>query len=509
MQWNGQLHLPLTSVCSAGWDTGIESEFLSLQYDFDTIVIGAGAAGLTAAGMSALLGAKTALIEANRLGGDCTWAGCVPSKTLLKASRVAHTMRTAHRFGLGAITPEIPFSGVMDHLRSVRQHVYQDADAPPNMEKLGVQVVVGCAQFVDPHTVTVQTSAASAGRLTSRYFVIATGSRPKTLPFAEACLTNETIFELESQPRRLVVIGAGPVGVEMAQAFGRLGSEVTVVTPDTRILRRDDADHAQLLQECLRGEGISFRFGCRVEALRRENGDLQAILDDGSALPCDSVLAAMGREPSVAALQLEKAGVAFGKGGVQVNARCQTTQKHIFAAGDVTGQYQFTHMAEHMSKVAVTNAILRWPAKVDKEHVVWSTFTEPELARLGDAETDALPRGADRKVYRFPFDKLDRAITEGETTGEVKVITTRSGRILGASIVGANAGEMISEWALAMRSGLNIGRVAGTIHPYPTYMLGNRRAADKASFKYLDSPLLGVLGRFRKLRGVRKGSAGL
>jgi pyruvate/2-oxoglutarate dehydrogenase complex dihydrolipoamide dehydrogenase (E3) component len=471
------------------------------------IVIGGGAAGLTAAGMSALLGAKTALIEEQRLGGDCTWVGCVPSKTLLRAAKAAHEMKTAGRFGLIPAQPQIPFAKVMNHVRQTRQHIYDDADAPPNMERLGMEVIIGSAHFSDPHALEVRDTSGNLRRITSRFFVIATGSRPKTPPFTASVLTNETIFELEAQPKRLLIVGGGPVGIEMAQAFERLGSEVTVVAPGDCILPKDDPEQARQLQECLSREGVSFILGQKIMGLEKRGDGLVAVLRDGRTLMCDAALAAIGREPAVKDLQLEKAGVEAGERGIKVDRRCRTSQAHIYATGDVTGRYQFTHMGEHMSKVAVTNALLRWPKALDERHVVWSTFTDPELAHLGESEADLRRRRAKYSTYRFPFAKLDRAITEVEATGEVKVFAGKSGRILGASILGAHAGEMIAEYALAMRNGIRLSRIAETIHAYPTYMLGNRRAADQLVAKQLDSRLLATLGRILGYRGERRGSS--
>jgi pyruvate/2-oxoglutarate dehydrogenase complex dihydrolipoamide dehydrogenase (E3) component len=476
-------------------------------HEYDMAVIGGGAAGLTAAGMSALLGAKTALIEEHRLGGDCTWVGCVPSKTLLSASKAAHRMKTADRFGLVPIQPQFDFSNVMAHVRSVRQNVYNDADAPPHLEKLGVEVILGTARFCDPHTIEIRESSGVSRRLTSRFFIIATGSRPRTPNFAESPMTNETIFELDSQPKRLLVMGAGPVGIEMAQAFQRLGSEVTIITPGNRILPRDDLEQADQLRQRLSREGVGFLFGLKVVALERRGTSLTSKLEDGRTLSCDAALAAIGREPATRGLQLENAGVRFGEKGIDVDRRCRTTQRHIYATGDVTGKYQFTHMGEHMSRVAVTNAILRWPKTLDEKHVVWATFTEPELAHLGASEFQLRERGEKYEVFRFPFAKLDRAITESETDGEVKVFAGGRGKILGVSILGANAGEMISEYALAMRQNLGLSQIADTIHPYPTYMLGNRRTADQFVARQLDSPLLALLGRLLRYRGQRAGSS--
>jgi pyruvate/2-oxoglutarate dehydrogenase complex dihydrolipoamide dehydrogenase (E3) component len=477
-----------------------------MSYQYDMIVIGGGAAGLTAAGMSALLGAKTALVEKFRLGGDCTWVGCIPSKTLLRAAKAAQLIRTADRFGLASMRPQIDFRNVMDHVRRTRQRVYEEADAPSHIEKLGVEVIAGNARFEDSHTIEIQETSGVSRQLTSRLFIIATGSRPRTGNFAEPPLTNETIFDLERQPKRLVIMGAGPVGIEMAQAFQRLGSEVMVVASGQRILPRDDPEHAGQLQECLSREGVSFLFGQKVTQTERREDGLAPVLDNGRTICCDAVFAAMGREPAIHGLQLENAAVRFSEKGIDVDHHCRTSQRHIYATGDVTGKFQFTHMSEHMSKVAVTNAILHWGKALDAKHVVWSTFTEPELAHLGQSEQQLRDHGQKYVPFRFPFAKLDRARTESETEGEVKVFADGRGRILGASILGANGGEMISEYALAMRHGLGLSQIADTIHPYPTYMLGNRQTADRFIAKQLDSPLLAVLGKLLRYRGQRRGS---
>lgn len=474
-----------------------------MAFDYDMIVIGGGAAGLTAAGMSALLGAKTVLVESDRLGGDCTWVGCVPSKTLLRTARLAQQIRTANRYGLQASEPSVEFAQVMEHVRRTRERIYEGADSPPHLEALGVEVVKGRASFSGSHEIEINNGAVR--KLSSRLFVIATGSRPRVPEFAPSALTNESVFELTSRPERLVVLGGGPVGIELAQAFARLGSGVTVVVEGQRILPRDDPDHAERLKACLAAEGVEFEMGRKVTAMNEAG----AVLDDGRALPYDAVLAAMGREAAVDGLRLEKAGVAMGERGVTVDRRCRTSQKHIYAVGDVTGRHQFTHMAEHTAKVAVRNAVLRWPTFVDEKHLVWCTFTDPELAHLGESEAELRERNARFTALRFPFQKLDRAVTEGETEGEVKVFAGKSGRILGASILGAQAGEMIAEYAVAMRNRLRVPQISDTIHAYPTFALGNRRAADQFVEKQLDSRPLGLLGKVLRYRGRRGGSAAL
>jgi pyruvate/2-oxoglutarate dehydrogenase complex dihydrolipoamide dehydrogenase (E3) component len=464
------------------------SKLRLMAFDYDMAVIGGGAAGLTAAGMSAVLGAKTALVEAHRLGGDCTWYGCIPSKTLLHAAKTA----------------EIEFNQAMKLVRETRQKVYESADAPIHFERLGVAVLQAQARFLDPHTLELADASAGVARITSRFFVIATGSRPKKPKVEGPVLTNESIFELTEKPDRLVVLGSGPVGIEMAQAFQRLDCSVTVVTSDERILPRDDPEVTELLRATLAGAGVQFMFGKKATNVKRLERGAEVLLDSGQRINCDAVLSAIGRQPNVNDLGLENAGVAFSEKGVKVNRRCRTSQRHIYAVGDVVGEYQFTHMAEHMSKVAVTNAILRLPRSLDVRHIVWCTFTEPELARLGESEAALRNRNARFSVYRLPFDKIDRATADGNVNGLIKVFADRRGRILGVTILGANAGEMIGEWALAMRNGITLRKIADTIHPYPTYGLANRQTADQWYTRQLDSPLLRLIGTLLRYRGQPK-----
>jgi pyruvate/2-oxoglutarate dehydrogenase complex dihydrolipoamide dehydrogenase (E3) component len=476
-----------------------------MPYDYDMIVIGAGAAGLTAAGMSAVLGAKTALVEAHRLGGDCTWYGCIPSKTLLHAAKLAHDARNAERRPLISAQLSVDFPEVMELVRRTRQHVYESADAPPNLEKLGVTVLQARARFRNAHTLELVNAAGEMDTVTSRFFVIATGSRPRSASFEASVLTNESIFELIARPQHFVILGAGPVGIEMAQAFQRLGSSVTVVTSESRILPKDDPELTQLLREKLEGEGVQFVFGDKAnQVLRVERGGVEVLLDRGQRIKCDAVLSAMGRQPNVEDLNLQSAGVAFNERGISVNRRCRTSQSHIYAVGGVVGRYQFTHVAEHMSKVAVTNAILRIPRSVKERYIVWCTFTDPELASLGESEAELRKRNARFFVYRLPFDKIDRAITEQNTSGLIQVFADRHGRILGVTILGRNAGDMISEWALAMHNGIALRNVAETLHPYPTYSLGNRQTADQWYTRQLGSPFLRVLGKLLRYRGEPK-----
>jgi pyruvate/2-oxoglutarate dehydrogenase complex dihydrolipoamide dehydrogenase (E3) component len=489
-----------------GADAGRSEGTCRVKTNFDLVVIGGGAAGLTAAGMSAVLGAKTLLVSDSLLGGDCTWHGCVPSKSLLKAAKVAHEMRSASKYGLVAPDLVHDWTQIMDRVHSIREHVYQEADAPPNMEKLGVEVIPARARFIDGNSVELTDSGTQASRvITSRFFIIATGSRP-TIPTIEgidrvACLTNENLFEVKEQPRRLLILGAGPIGIEMAQAFRRLGSAVTVTDHGARILRRDDSELAAILGQSLRKEGVDFQLGIGLEWI--EPG--MACVRGGGRIAFDAVLAATGRRPNTESLNLAAAGVEHSERGIAVDDHCRTTRKNIFACGDVTGKFLFTHMAEHTAKVAVMNAILHVPSSVDGGRIPWCTFTDPELAHVGPGEEELRKRGESFRVYRFPFSKLDRAVTESEPIGLVKVWAGRWGKILGASILGANAGEMIAEYALAMKVNAGLNKVSATIHPYPTYALGNRRAADLYANKVLTPSRVTWIKRLFRLRGSTTG----
>ncbi|GIV60494.1 mercuric reductase [Rhodocaloribacter litoris] len=479
-----------------------------MAYDYDLIVIGGGAAGLTASGLGAILGARTLMIERDRLGGDCTWYGCVPSKTLLKTAQVAHHIRCAGRYGLTGQPPEIDFARVMTRLRAIRQEIYEDADAPERYERLGVEVRRGAARFVDAHTVEIA-GEGGPDRASGRYVVIAAGAGAFVPPIPGLdevpYLTNETLFELDTLPRHLVVVGGGPIGTEMAQAFRRLGSEVTVIDLLPRLLSNDDEELAGLLCEVLEQEGVRFLLGAEVQQVRhRDRAFLVTVAQQGSRreIRADALLVATGRRPNLDGLGLDAAGIAYTKTGITVDDRCRTNLPHVYAAGDVTGRYQFTHMSEHMAKVAVTNALLKFPMKLDARHVPRVTYTDPELAHVGATEARLKDQGTRYEVFRFPYRRIDRAITDRETTGWIKVFAKKRGKILGVSILGARAGELIGEFALAMRNGISLRRIADTIHPYPTYGLGVRRAADQWYVRRQMPGLLRLVQRFFGYRGT-------
>ena len=454
--------------------------------DYDVIVIGGGAAGLSAAGIATNFGAKTAMIERDVLGGDCTWTGCVPSKTLLKAAKVAQQAREASKYGLTDQEVEVDFQGVMEHVRTVREDVYEEADRPEIFEDMDIDVIEGDAEFVDSHTVAVSSENGAPDQVTGRYIVIATGASPMVPPIDGIdevdVLTSETLFELEEQPNRLAVVGAGPIGSEMSQAFARLGTEVTVIDMVDDILSNDDPELTSMLRETLEAEGVNYVLNAAAERFEQEDGVVTVTTggDNATTVEADALLMATGRTANVDGLNLDAAGVEYTRGGVTVDDKCRTNQRHIYAVGDVTGRYQFTHMANHMAKVAMTNALLKFPSTIDIDHVPWVTYTDPELAHVGATVEELEAEGTSYDTYRFPYSKLDRAITEGETNGLIKVhATSLTGKILGASVLGSRAGELITSFTIAMRNGVTLRNIGDTIHPYPSWGEGVRRVADQ------------------------------
>lgn len=455
--------------------------------DYDVIVIGGGAAGLTSSGIAANFGAKTMMIERHRLGGDCTWTGCVPSKAILKAAKVGQHIREAHEYGLIEQSVEIDFARIMGRVRHIREEVYEDADRPEIYEKMGIDVVAAEASFVDDHTLELVAPDGSTRRVSSRFIVIGAGASAfvppieglDTVPY----LTNESLFEIEDFPRRFAVVGGGPIGTEMSQAFRRLGSEVTVFERGDQIMGKDDAELAGMLQKKLEREGIQYALNSSVEKLSKTDDGIAIAYDAGGTKQVahvDQVLLATGRRPNLDGLNLDAAGIAYTKRGITVSDKCRTNKRHIYAIGDITGRYQFTHMSEHMAKVAVTNMLLKVPMKIDTVNVPWVTYTDPELGHVGMTQDELKKKGIAYEEYRFPYSKVDRAVTESETTGLIKVYAKKfNGKIYGVDILGTSAGELIGEYGLAMRNGITLRQMADTIHAYPTYALGARRAADQ------------------------------
>ncbi len=443
----------------------------------DICVIGAGSGGLSVAAGASQMGASTALIERGKMGGDCLNYGCVPSKALLAAGHAAQAVRGGGRFGVRAAAPAIDSGGVYGHVRGTIAAIAPN-DSVERFEGLGVTVIQSSARFTGPREI-----AADGYRITARRIVIATGSSPVVPPVAGLgdvpYLTNETIFDLGQVPAHLIVIGGGPVGIEMAQAHRHLGARVTVVEMFS-ILASDDPELVDVVRARLAGEGIDLREGVTVARVEKAGNGVAVVIAGNGAedrVQGSHVLIAAGRRPNVGGLDLEKAGIAYSPAGIQVDARLRTTNRRVFAIGDVAGGYQFTHMAGYHAGIVLRNALFRLPARVDTHAVPWVTYTAPELAQVGLTEDRARKQAGDIRVLRWPFAENDRARAERETDGLVKVITTPRGRILGAGIVGAHAGELIHAWVLAIGQKIKIGAVAGMIAPYPTLGEANKRAA--------------------------------
>ncbi|HEX4883955.1 MAG TPA: FAD-dependent oxidoreductase [Casimicrobiaceae bacterium] len=451
-----------------------------MRPDFDLAVIGGGAGGLVVAAGGASLGAKVVLVEKHKLGGDCLWYGCVPSKTLIKSARIAHQMRHADRWGLPAAAPQVDLATVMQRVAGVIRGI-EPNDSPERFRGLGVDVVFGEGRFVDRATFAV-----GARRITARHFVIATGSRPAVPPVpgldTVPYLTNETLFDLRENVPHLVVVGAGPIGVEMAQAFRRLGSGVTVVDVAERILPREDPDLAAVVQRALEFEGVRLRLGASITSVEGRAGDVRLALRDKDTrletVVGTHLLVATGRKANVEGLGLDAAGVEVDHGRI-VNADLVTTNPRILVIGDAAGGPQFTHLAEHHAGVVLRRTLFHLSWTKPSTVVPWCTYTDPELARVGLSETEAKHQGVAHSVYRFPFDDIDRARAEGETEGCAKLVTDPRGRLIGAAIVGAHAGELIAEAVLAMNQKLKASALSSSIHAYPTLAQVNRRAADQ------------------------------
>jgi pyruvate/2-oxoglutarate dehydrogenase complex dihydrolipoamide dehydrogenase (E3) component len=456
---------------------------------YNVVVIGAGTAGLVTAAGTAGLGGRVALIERNRMGGDCLNFGCVPSKALIRSSRVAALMRRADLYALDKVRPLVDYRRVVLRVKALRARLEAN-DSVERFERLGVDVFAGEASLESPHSARVDGTL-----LRARNIVLATGGRPAVpdVPgLQEAGFeTNETIFERETPPGRLLVVGGGPIGCELAQAMVRLGAGVTLIDRGPHLLHREDADVAALVQARLERDGVRLLLRGRVESVvpgrpaphrvraRREGGT-----DDPIEIEADTILIAAGRTPNVERLGLDRAGVAWTGRGVTVNDSLQTSRGNIYAAGDVCGSYQFTHVAEHQARIVVRNILLSpfrglLRARADHRVVPWTTFTEPEVARVGLNEGEAAQTDVRFDVHRFPYSDLDRAILESEDEGFVKVIAARGrGTILGATVVGAGAGELIHEFALAMKHRIGLQALSSLIHVYPTLSQAVQRAAD-------------------------------
>jgi pyruvate/2-oxoglutarate dehydrogenase complex dihydrolipoamide dehydrogenase (E3) component len=468
----------------------------------DICVIGAGSAGLTVAAGASQLGAETVLIEAGAMGGDCLNRGCVPSKALLAAADAAHAAAREARFGVKSAGASVDFRAVHRHVHEVIAAI-APTDSVERYEGLGVRVIPAMARFTGPDEV-----AADGTRIRARRFVVATGSKPAVPPVpgldAAPFHTNETIFENDRLPEHLIVIGGGPIGCELAQAHRRLGAAVSVLERAT-LLPKDDPEAVDVLRRRLRAEGIGLHEEAEIAGIAAApDGRIEATLAGAAGeerrVVGTMLLVAAGRTPDLAALDLDKAGIAHSPRGITVDRRLRTTNRRVYAIGDVTGGWQFTHVAGYHAGIVIRNALFRLPAKVDERAIPWVTYTDPELAHVGLAEAAAREQAGAIRVLRWPYAENDRARAEGATEGFVKVVTTPRGRILGATIVGASAGELILPWVLAIGRGLPIGALATMVAPYPTLGEIGKRAAgsfyERSLFSERTRRIVRLLRRF-------------
>ena len=461
----------------------------------DICVIGAGSAGLSVAAGAAQMGAKVVLIEKSvrdgAMGGDCLHTGCVPSKALLAAGKQAKAMGDGAPFGVKPQAAEVDFAAAMDHVQSVIRTI-APIDSVERFRNLGVEVIEATARFVGPREVE-----AGGVRVRAKWIVVATGSTPRVPPIpglsSVPFLTNETVFQNRTRPDHLIVVGGGPIGLEMAQAHRRLGAKVTVLEA-FRAMPKDDPDLASVVLDALREEGVVLREGIKIGAIAPGPQGVRVSLEENGTeetLEGSHLLVATGRAPTVVGLDLEKAGIAYSAKGIEVDARLRTTNKQVFAIGDVAGGLQFTHVAGYHAGIVVRNALLRLPTKSDTSLSPWVTYTDPELAHVGLTEAQARERhGGKVRVLTWDFAENDRAQAERLTRGFVKVVAGKGGRILGVSIVGAQAGELLYPWLIAMNAKRKLTAFTGTIAPYPTLGEASKRAAGAYYTDFLFGPTM-------------------
>lgn len=444
-----------------------------MAVDYDLVVIGGGSGGLVVAAAAALLKAKVALIEKDKLGGDCLWSGCVPSKSFIHAGRVAYQVKHSQRFGIYNDIKDINFAQAMGHVQKVIATI-EHHDSPERFREFGVEVIFGSGQFIDKCTFEV-----NERKLTARGFVIATGSRPAIPPITglkeAGFITNEKVFSLTERPQSLAIIGSGPIGCELGQAFHRLGTEVTLISSRNQILPKEDPEAAAVVENQFISEGMKIIKNSRVQKVEVIEGK-KVVWMGNQKIEANEILLSTGRNPNLESLNLEAAGVEYDKKGIKVNQKLQTTNPKIYACGDVIGGYRFTHVASYEASVVIPNVLFLPIKKADYRVIPWATFTEPELARVGLTEEQARKKYNDVYVIKQDFADVDRAQAEGSPQGFAKIITRNNGEILGAHIVGSSAGELIHEVVLAMSNKLKVSALRG-IHIYPTLSEVNSKAA--------------------------------
>ena len=467
---------------------------------YNLVVIGGGTAGLVSAIGAAGLGAKVALVERHLMGGDCLNVGCVPSKCLIRSSRVVKEIKQAQEFGINVGDPDANFAAVMERMRKLRAGI-SGHDSAQRFKDAGIDVFLGDAAFTGRDRVEV------AGK-TLRFSkaVIASGARAFVPPIEglkeAGFVTNETVFSLTERPKHLAVIGAGPIGVELAQAFGRFGSEVTLIQGSGQFLSKEDPDAAKIIADTLAKEGIRVRLNTKIKKVMGSGKNKQMLLEtEGKeeTLSMDEILVGAGRAPNVEGLGLEAAGVQYDKYGVKVDDYLQTANSNIFAAGDICMQYKFTHTADAAARIVIQNALFFKSKKLSALTVPWCTYSDPEVAHVGLYEKDAQKQGIEIDTYRREFKEVDRAIADGETEGFVKIHTEKgTDKILGATIVASHAGDMISEITTAMVGGVGLGTLSSVIHPYPTQAEAIKQAADQYNRTRLTSTVKNLFSTWLK-----------
>lgn len=454
---------------------------MTTKYDFDIGIIGGGAAGLTVAAGAAQLGARTLLVEKEpHLGGDCLHYGCVPSKTLIRSARAYHQLRRTADFGLPEVeVPPVNFGKVAQRIRSVIATI-QKHDSVERFCGLGAQVEFGTPEFADEHSVRLNGANHSAKR-----WVIATGSSPappvpdelKTIDY----ITNKEIFSLDRLPGSMIILGAGPIGVEMAQAFQRLGTQVYMIQRSNQILSKEDKDMADAVMQVMQNEGVNILLDSRVVDAHQKNGIRSIMVEDKEGnqetINAETVLVALGRTPNIKELRLDKIDIEVKKNGIAVDSRMRTNQRHIYAAGDVNGSFLFTHAAGYEGGIVVSNAIFHLPRKADYTFMPWCTYCDPELASIGMNEKRAAGAGIEYSVWTEEFADNDRAQAEGNISGKIKMLLDAKENVIGVQILGSRAGDLLGEWSAVMGGGVKLSTLAGAVHPYPTLGEINKRVA--------------------------------
>jgi pyruvate/2-oxoglutarate dehydrogenase complex dihydrolipoamide dehydrogenase (E3) component len=450
-------------------------------YDFDLGVIGGGAAGLTVVSGAAQLGAKTLLVEKeHQLGGDCLHYGCVPSKTLIRTAQVHHLLKKAEFFGLPQPhIPPVDFEKIRERIESVISSI-QKHDSEERFCSLGAKVEFGNPEFVDPYSIRLNGRTYSA-----KYWVIASGSSPEIPPLEgldqTPFITNKQIFSLNGLPQSMIILGAGPIAIEMAQAFSRLGTRISLVQRSGQILTKEDKDMAEEVMGVLRSEGVTFYLNTSVVRIKDLGREREVVIKNKAgletALRAEQILVALGRVPNLKGLGLEGIGVAFDRKGLTLDGRLRTTQKHIYGAGDVTGAYQFTHAAGYEGSIVISNILFHLPRKADYTFTPWCTYTDPELAGIGMTEKGAQEAGLEYRVWTEAFQDNDRSLAEGELTGRIKMILDKQEKPLGVQILGPRAGELLNEWVAVLNGKVKLSTLASAVHPYPTLGEINKRVA--------------------------------